>query len=627
MVPASVLSRPLLAAALAVWALTTVGHGYGLDVVTGFFDWARQPGSLVAEGGQAGFDRGETVILAGFLLLACAALAYLAWRLRHTPPRLMLEAAVPWALWSGGLYLAWKIIILYTTELVHFAQYALVGLLLCLAIDRGRRPQLAFVLAVALGLVDEAWQHYGLHQWLLAEHTHWMDWSDPILDALGAAGGILPVVTLQRLRRDAPTSDFRSVKVALALGAALLLPLLLLDPVTTSSWLGSYPYYPFWDEHANLKAVHWLHPHEGIPLFLGALLVLGTVLEPRPRPLSQRGLALLVLLLIPVVRPESRARGRAVHEQVPTVRARHVSEAPPAIDGLLDDPAWTRAERLGPFRNTADGSPRSTCTPGFHPRPLATTHARVLWDDQFLYVAFEVDDDDVWARALARDNGGVAGDEGLRVFVDDTGDEITYYEFDLSPANALYDAFNLMSGPPLDFEPWARQLGLARWSADGVRTAVAHRGEMASVQSWAAVESRPASAGYTAELAIPWEVFRTTTTPSGGTVRTHLPPEPGDRWRLGLYRVERPRPLVPAGAATETLSRDQAREALGVTEEALADMLDEDQLQTDAEGRFSRHQVAARGAQLCVENQAWSPTYRDLHQPARFGVLEFVRPD
>ena len=627
--PGRALSLPLLAAALAVWALSTFGHGLGLDLVADFFVWARQPGALVSEGGQAGFARGELLVLAGFAVLAVAILAYLAWRLRRTPPRLLAEAAVPWVLWAGALYLTWQTVILYTTELVHFAQYALVGLFLCLALGRGRRPQLAFVVAVALGVVDEAWQHYGLHQWILGEHTHWMDWSDLILDALGACAGILPAVTLQRLRPNPPPSDFRTVKFALAAAAVLLLPLLLLDPVTTSSVLGSYPYYPFWDEHANLKAVHWLHPHEGIPLFLGALLVLGTVLEPRPRPLSQRGLALLVLLLIPVVRPESRATGRAVHEVVPTVRAPHVADlagvAPPLIDGRLDDPAWAASPRLGPFVNAADGTSWSPCTPRFRKRPLAPTHARVLWDDEYLYVAFEVGDGDIWARDLNRDHGGVAGDEGLRVFVDDGGDEITYYEFDLSPANALYDAFSLMSAPPLDFEPWARQIGLAGWSSDGVRSAVAVRGKIDRVEGWTAVERTPASVGYTAELAIPWEAFRTTTTPSGSTVRTHLPPHAGDRWRLGLYRSERPRPVLSAAEAGQTVDGERARELLGVSEEKLAELVDDGQLEPGENGTFGRHQVAVRAAQLCAENQAWSPPYRDFHQPARFGVLEFAR--
>lgn len=623
------LSWPLLAAALAVWAVTTFGHGIALEAVADFFLWAREPGALVPEGGQAGFDRGEFLVLIGFAVLTALVIAWLAWRLRHTPLRDLGEATVPWVLWAGAVFLVWKSVILYTTELVHFAQYAVVGLLLCLALDRGRRPQLAFVLAAALGLVDEAWQHYGLHHWLLGEQTHWMDWSDPILDALGAAGGILPVVTLQRLRQDPPLSDFRTVKIAVAAAAVILLPLLLLDPITISSWLGSYPYYPFWDEHANLKAVHWLHPHEGIPLFLVALMVLGTVLEPRPRPLSQRGLAVVVLLLIPVVRPESRALGRAVHEVVPTVRAVHVADvpdtAPPVIDGRLTDPVWSSAQRLGPFVNATDGSSWATCTPEFRKRPLAPTHARVLWDDQYLYVAFEVGDGDIWARDLQRDSGGVAGDEGLRVFVDDGGDEITYYEFDVSPANALYDAFNLMSGPPLDFEPWARQIGLPGWSGDGVLSAVAVRGEMDHVAGWTTVPETPASVGYTAELAIPWELFRTTTTPSGGTVRTHLPPRAGDRWRLGLYRIERPRPLLPPSDASTTLTREQALQALGVDEERLAELLRGNQLQLNPDSTFARYQVTVVSAQLCTENQAWSPPYRDFHQPSRFGVLEFAR--
>ncbi|MFH1571804.1 MAG: carbohydrate-binding family 9-like protein [Gemmatimonadota bacterium] len=622
-------SWPLAAAALLLWALSTFGHGLGLDLVAGFFSWARQPGALLPEGGEAGFARGELLITLAFAGLATVVLAGLAWRLRRTPLPLLADAAAPWVLWGAMLALTWKSVILYATELVHFGQYALVGLLLSLALGRGRRPQLALVLAVGLGLLDEVWQHYGLHQWLMAERTHWMDWSDPILDALGAAGGILPLVTVQRLRPDPPPSELRVVGIALAAGAVLLLPLIFLDPVTTARWLGSYPYYPFWDEHINLKAVHWLRPHEGIPLLLVAVYVLGAALDPQSRRLSLRGVALAAVVLVLTVRPESRIQGRQVHEAVPQVQVPHLADleaAAPVIDGRLEDNAWARAPRLGPFVENARGGALSPCAPEGRARPLAGTRARLLWDDEHLYLAFEVADADVWTRDLGADHGGVAGDEGLRVFVDDGGDEITYYEFDLNPANQLYDAFNLIPTAPLDYEPWSRQLGLAAWSARAVRSAVTARGRVDTVAGWGEIERSPAGAGYTAELAIPWETFRTTTAPAGNTIRRTPGPQPGDRWRLGLYRVERPRPLWDGSQVDDPVGAEEARAILGISAAQMAEDLAEERLRPLADSTgFSRRTLVNRLAQLCAENQAWSPTYRDFHQPARFGVAEFVR--
>lgn len=576
-----------------LWAALTFGHGLGLDLTSLFFDWARTPRALHSTGGQAGFALAESLLIALFSGLALLVLACLAWRCRQVPLAHLGEACVPWILWAALLYLAWKTVILYASELVHFAQYALIGAVVALALRRGRRPQLAFVITVALGFLDEIWQHYGLHVWIMGESTHWMDWSDPILDALGACAGILPFVTRQRLDREEVLSEFGVVKAAFVIGLLLFVPLLALSPVTTSSLLGSYPHYPFWDEHVNLKAVHWLRPHEGIPLFLGIILVLGTVLDPRPRPLSQRSMAAAALLLILVFRPESRAVGREVHEVVASCHVPHLSTAAAGsagaasidVDGSLDEPAWDRAARLGPFVNTATGRPDLTCDrgSGAAPSPIGETHARLLWDDEALYLALEASDSDVWARNLPRDSGGVAGDEGFRIFIDDGGDEITYYEVDVTPLNRVYDAFNLIPSAPLDYNPWSRQIGLHRWDADGVQTGVAVHGQLDIVDHWGQPPSGPLDRGYTVEVAIPWEVFRTTTTPSSLTIRQTPGPQPGEKWRLGLYRVERPRPTGTGEAERQAASQ-------------------------------------------CIENQAWTPTYADFHQPSRFGVVEFVGP-
>lgn len=586
-------SLALAAFAGLLWAGLTFGHGLGLDLTNLFFDWARTPGILHPEGGRAGFAVAERSLILVFGSLALVVVAHLAWCFRRAPLAHLGEAAVPWVLWAALLYLAWKTVILYASELVHFAQYALIGALVALALKRGRRPQLAFVIALALGFLDEVWQHYGLHVWILGESTHWMDWSDPILDALGACAGILPFVTRQRLERQDVPSEFGLVKAAFVVSLLLFAPLLALSPVTTSSLLGSYPYHPFWDEHVNLKAVHWLHPHEGIPLLLGMILVLGTVLDPRSRSLSQRSMAAGALLLILVFRPESRAGGREVHEVVASCRVPHVTAAAPSVtagssivvDGSLDEPAWDRAARVGPFVNNVTGRPDLTCDRGDGPRPapVSETHARLLWDDGALYVALEVTDPDVWARDLARDNGGVAGDEGIRIFIDDGGDEITYYEVDVTPLNAVYDAFNLIPSAPVDYNPWSRQIGLPHWDAAGIRTGVAVHGQVDVVGLWSQSFDGPLDRGYTVEAAIPWEAFRTTTTPSFYTIRQTPGPQPGDRWRLGLYRVERPRPTGPGEAQQ-------------------------------------------RAAAQCIENQAWTPTYVDFHQPSRFGVVEFLGP-
>ena len=627
-------SFPLFAFALAVWAVLAFGHGIGLGLAGDFFDWSRIPGALHPEGGDAGFARAEYVLILFFGGVALAVIGHVAWRLRGVERGRLVEAVVPWVLWGILLHLIWKCFIVYATELVHFAQYALVGALVALALERGKHLQLAFVITVGLGFADEIWQHYGLHIWWMEDQHHYMDWSDPMLNGLGVCGGLLPLATLTRLRGEELPSRFNLIERAFAFAAVLLLPLLLLGPVATSRFLGHYRYYPFWDEHVNHKPVHWLTPAEGIPLCLGMLVILGLLLDPRHRRLSLGWLVVFALLASLAIQPEARHLGRQVHEQVATVRATWMETAP-TIDGVLDEPVWEDAVRLGPFvddRSGGSGMGRSL-------RPLKETYARVLWDDWGIYFAFEVEDDDIWARQVEGDERYLEWDENVQIFIDDGGDEITYYQFVVTPLGIVFDTFNLMPTAPLDYNPWGRQLGLVDWDAPGLRTAVRVDGTLDVVPGWSNALVQDRDRGYVMEVAIAWESFRTTTTPGGNAIRKTLQPQNGERWRLGLYRIERPRPKTEAAATGLILDEAETRHLLGVSPERFAELLEHNRLRPivadgdGADGREARGAAAFRRGDVeqleaieRMENQAWSPTRLTFHKPERFGVIEFVRP-
>jgi len=615
-------SLPLATLALVVWAILAFGHGIGLGLAGDFFDWSRIPGALHPEGGDAGFARAEYVLILFFGGVALAVIGHVAWRLRGVERRRLVEAAVPWALWGVLLHLIWECFIVYATELVHFAQYALVGGLFALALERGKHLQLAFLITVGLGFADEIWQHYGLHVWWMDDQHHYMDWSDPLLNGLGACGGLLPFATLARLRGEELPSRFGLIERAFALVAVLLLPLLLLGPVATSRFLGHYRYYPFWDEHVNHKPVHWLTPAEGIPLCLGMLLILGLLLDSRHRRLSLGWLVVLGLLAGLAIQPEARHLGRQVHEQVASVRAPWTATAP-TIDGALDEPVWGDAVRLGPFVD--DRSGESGISGGV---PLKQTYVRVLWDDQAIYFAFEVEDDDIWARRVEGDERYLEWDENVQIFIDDGGDEITYYQFVVTPLGVVFDTFNLMPTAPLDYNPWGRQLGLVGWDAPDLRTAVRVDGTLDVVSGWTNAPVQDRDRGYVMEVAISWESFRTTTTPGGNAIRKTLQPQHGERWRLGLYRIERPRPRTEAEAAGLILDGEAARRLLGVSPERFAEFLAHNRLRPTVAngGEYRRGDVEQLEAIERMENQAWTPTRLTFHKPERFGVIEFVRP-
>ncbi len=575
--------RWFVAGALIVWLWSTFAHGYGTDVARRIFTWAQIAGNLHPDGGGAGMHAVESIMQVVFVSTLAGIVGVIAWRLRELDGAQWRARLFPWALWGCFICLIWKTVIVYSTELVHFAQYGLISALLCAAIDRGARPRLAFLIATGLGVLDEAWQHYGLAVWIEGNLSHGLDWSDLILNAAGSCGGVLIFVAGARGARSTETSDRWFLGVIAALGAALL-PLLLLDRATLASLFGSYTYHPFWNELENGKPVHWMTPIDGIPLFVASVLFLGLVIGGR-RAFATRSVALALLLLVTLsIQPPSRLGGRPVHEVVPTTTARRVAPGSVVVDGVLNETAWIDAPRIGPFVHSISGE-GWVLLGGGDRVPLAPTYARIVWDDRALYIAFEAEDADVWGRPLGRDDPTLPGDEVVEVFLDPDGDEVTYYEFEFSPLNVQYDLFNLIPEPPADFNPTATFIGLADWDARDMVSAVDVRGTLDHVAEWspAVPGPRDTDQGWTIEIAIPWSAFRTTTTPHA-TSRVSLPPVPGDQWRLGLFRVERPRVSPVDGTP---LTRGDA-------------------------SRFAQF-------------QGWSPTHRpSFHRPSRFGILEFL---
>ena len=614
------------AAALSLWVLSVVCHDWGTVLARSYFTWASTPGVLHEAGGTPGFVRGEYLLAAALALPALALAALALWWLARLPGGGLRQRLAAWGptvlVWAALSYLAWKVYIVFASELVHFGQYALIGGLLSLALG-GRRPQTAFLLAVGLGCLDEAWQHYILHRWWLQEAKHWFDWSDLVLNALGACGGILSLA----VRGGGEGEDrTRLVWVAGAAAAALLLPVALLDPVLQARLMGHYPAYPLWNEYANHKPVYWPQPRQGIPVFLAALLLLGGLLRPGGGRLGTGAVAAACVLGGLALDPPSRLEGQAVHAVVPSAEVAHVPAAgTPTIDGALDEEAWRAAPRLGPLVHRVSGEEYLTYTEDGKERQqaLQETYARLLWDEEALYVAFEVGDTDIWVR----DSLSQHHDESVTVCIDDGGDEITYYVFTVNAANQVYDYFSLIPAAPMDYNPWNRHIGLPHWDAHGLRTAVRVDGSIDRVERWTQRPAADRDRGYTVEMAIPWENFRTTSVPGGQSIRRQVRPGPGEHWRVGLFRTEYPRPSAADLKPGETVDEATGRALLG--DEAWEDRIRRGRLKPRPEdGRFDRPDVVWQAMHERIGYQAWRPTYNTwLHFPAYFGVMRLAPPE
>jgi hypothetical protein len=221
---------------------------------------------------------------------------------------------------------------------------------------------------------------------------------------------------------------------------------------------------------------------------------------------------------------------------VPTAHALRVS-SPIKIDGSLTEPAWAAAETLE-LKDAVDPETRAKWRergPRWH-QPQAT-HARFLWDDQNLYLAFEVEDDDIWAHDCPRDTTSLPGDEVVELFLDVDGAGTTYYELELSPKNVVYDLLVQRPTPPA-WRPLPQGfVGHEGWDWRGMESAVTCDGAVDVIPNdkGAASSDRtklPPSKRWIAELKLPFAALR----------GRRVPPRPGDAWRMNVTRVERYRP-------------------------------------------------------------------------------------
>ena len=149
----------------------------------------------------------------------------------------------------------------------------------------------------------------------------------------------------------------------------------------------------------------------------------------------------VLLLLVPAALDTAAAQAvRATRADRPagerrTLVAVRVQGAAPRLDGVLNDEAWRLAQ-------PATGFVQRSPTPGA-PATLRT-EARVLYDDNALYVAVRMDDphpDSIAAPVGRRDLSGVPSD-WAHVMIDSYNDRRTAFRFSVNAAGVQKDAFH-----------------------------------------------------------------------------------------------------------------------------------------------------------------------------------------
>jgi hypothetical protein len=176
------------------------------------------------------------------------------------------------------------------------------------------------------------------------------------------------------------------------------------------------------------------------------------------------------------------------------------ADTPPTIDGKLDDPIWQNAKPIDefvfPWHTAGEKEP---------------TSARLLWDDECLYIGHVCKDKQITARHKEHD-GMISKDDCFEIML--MPNPVTpekYYNLEWNVIGGIIDNHR-PNGPG---KPRAE-----KWDAEGLRFAGTYVGTLN--------DDTDEDESWTCEIAIPWENFK-----------QHLknfPPQPGDVLRGNLNR-------------------------------------------------------------------------------------------
>jgi hypothetical protein len=151
-----------------------------------------------------------------------------------------------------------------------------------------------------------------------------------------------------------------------------------------------------------------------------------------PRSVATAALACLCVASIASAQPGPRPGTDPTRRLLMAVR---ITDAPPIIDGRLDDAIWQHADVAADFVQLR---PNPT-QPATH-----RTEARLAYDDAAIYVAMRMHDpapDSIAAQLARRDATGIFSD-WADVLIDSYNDRRTAYRFSVNPAGVKKDVYH-----------------------------------------------------------------------------------------------------------------------------------------------------------------------------------------
>jgi hypothetical protein len=213
------------------------------------------------------------------------------------------------------------------------------------------------------------------------------------------------------------------------------------------------------------------------------------------------------------------------------------------VGGKLTEPVWRKTPRSPRFVDMVSGDPA-----------FFDTRAAALWDDDYLYIGFWIEEPFVEAHLTERDSI-IFMENDVEVFIDG-GD--CYYEFEINALNTIYEVFfiwqdayqrggkfdvpefDLISRKAISFggnfdrngfdfwkgiHPRGVRWAFTDWDFPGVKCAVQVDGKLN--------DPSVVSKGWTVEIAFPWSGMKWLA--NGRS----LPPKEGDVWNIFFGRFEK----------------------------------------------------------------------------------------
>ncbi len=227
---------------------------------------------------------------------------------------------------------------------------------------------------------------------------------------------------------------------------------------------------------------------------------------------------------------------------------------PVTIDGRIDEAEWGGAPWTETFMDIEGPDA---------PKPEYQTKVRMMWDDDYFYVAAELEEPHVWATFTERD-AIIFHENNFEVFIDPSGDTHHYYELEI---NALGTIWDLMLTKPY------RNGGLPinAWDIRGLKKGVHVKG---TINDPSDIDTL-----WTVEIAFPWRVLKE-------AAPYKRKPKAGEQWRVNFSRVQWSLDIV--------------------------------------NGTYEKTINPKTGEPYNEDNWVWSPQWAiDMHRPEYWGYVQF----